>query len=285
MSTTPHLRPGLEASGPERPDGLVDFRTPRFDLDSLYGRGPAQSPYLYEWLDSDFRGVKLLAGRNPFTDPVDGEELDPQDLPRNEQGRALIGDPRNDENIIVGQLQLAFIKFHDRLVDRVKSKLRLSGAALFEETRRLVTWHYQWVVVHDFLRRIAGADVVDEILRTDAAGNPSVALKFFSWQKRPFMPVEFSVAAYRFAHSMVRPDYDLKDGHRRADLRRQGQAAAPGSPQRLPAPAEPVDIDWSRFVSIEGSGPQPSRRIDIRLAPPLMKLPGLKIPTATRSRS
>ena len=178
-------------------------------------------------------GGEAARGPQPLHRPVDGEELDPQDLPRNEQGRALIGDPRNDENIIVGELQLAFIKFHDRLVDRVKSKLRLSGAALFEETRRLVTWHYQWVVVHDFLRRIAGADVVDEILGTDAAGNPSVALKFFSWQKRPFMPVEFSVAAYRFAHSMVRPDYDLKDGHRRADLRRQGQAAAPGSPRRL----------------------------------------------------
>src|SRR2546427_448502 len=29
------------------PDGLVDFRTPRFDLDCIYGRGPDDQPYLY----------------------------------------------------------------------------------------------------------------------------------------------------------------------------------------------------------------------------------------------
>jgi hypothetical protein len=229
--------------------------------------------------------VKLLAGRNPFTDPVDGEELDPQDLPRNEQGRALIGDPRNDENIIVGQLQLAFIKFHDRLVDRVKSKLRLSGAALFEETRRLVTWHYQWVVVHDFLRRIAGADVVDEILRTDAAGNPSVALKFFSWQKRPFMPVEFSVAAYRFAHSMVRPDYDLKDGHRtrRSSPPRPSRgpgitSAASGACRACGHRLEPLRVD--RGV---GAPAEPADRHSARAA--AHEASRLEIPTATRSRS
>ena len=74
------------------PDALTDFRTPRYDLDSLYGRGPDDSPYLYEWTDPRFRGIKLLAGRNPDAD-VDGTPLTRQDLPRNEQGRALIGDP------------------------------------------------------------------------------------------------------------------------------------------------------------------------------------------------
>jgi hypothetical protein len=78
------------------PDALRDFRTPRFDLDCVYGRGPADDPYLYEWTDPELRGVKLLAARNPAGH------------------RALIGHPRNDENIIVSQLQLAFIKFHDR---------------------------------------------------------------------------------------------------------------------------------------------------------------------------
>jgi hypothetical protein len=114
------------------PDALVDFRTPRYDLDSLYGRGPADSPYLFEWADLEFRGVKLLAGRNPDTDR-DGTPLTRQDLPCNEQGRALIGDPRNDENIIISQLQLAFIKLHDRVVDRVKNSTGLTGRALLEE--------------------------------------------------------------------------------------------------------------------------------------------------------
>jgi hypothetical protein len=111
------------------PDALVDFRTPRFDLDSVYGAGPTASPFLYESRDATFRGVKLLVGRNPRSDPLQGgDPLDPQDLPRNEQGRALIGDPRNDENIVVSQLQLAFLKLHDRAVDRVRRATRRAGS-------------------------------------------------------------------------------------------------------------------------------------------------------------
>jgi hypothetical protein len=77
------------------PDGLVDFRTPALDLDNLYGRGPNDQPYMY---DPD--GKHLALG-----DPLSGEGVpDAKDLPRF-RGRALIGDPRNDENTIVSQLQ------------------------------------------------------------------------------------------------------------------------------------------------------------------------------------
>jgi len=258
------------------PDGLVDFRSPRFDLDSVYGSGPADAPFLYEWLNPETRGVKLIAGKNPRKDPIDGEELARQDLPRNEQGRALIGDPRNDENIIVSQLQLAFIKLHDRVVDRVKQEQNLSGPALFEEARRRVTWHYQWVVVHDFLRRIAGGTIVDDVLQPGPTPTspPTVDLQFFGWQNAPFMPVEFSVAAYRFGHSMVRPRYDLNDVVTGVPI-----FAARDKPQnrehlggfrRLPSE---WTIDWGHFVKIGRSRPQPSRRLNTRLARPLMKLP------------
>ena len=84
------------------PDALHDFRTPRFDLDSLYGSGPADSPFLYEWTDLKFRGVKLLDGRNPAQSKDGTEFFDRQDLPRNRQGGATIGDPRNDENTVRG---------------------------------------------------------------------------------------------------------------------------------------------------------------------------------------
>jgi hypothetical protein len=249
------------------PDALVDFRTPRFDLDSVYGAGPTASPFLYESRDPAFNGVKLLVGRNPPTDPLQGgDSLDPQDLPRNEQGRALIGDPRNDENIIVGQLHLAFLKLHDRTADRVRSATRLSGAALFEETRRLVTWHYQWVVVHDFLERIAGAALVRDVLTRGR--------RFFSWEHTPFMPVEFSVAAYRFGHSMIRPEYDLNEIVTGVPI--FSASARPATLEslhgfrRLPGL---WTIDWSHFAPLSRRRPQPSRKINIRLAPPLMKLP------------
>jgi hypothetical protein len=258
------------------PDALVDFRSPRFDLDSVYGSGPADAPFLYEWLNPETRAVKLIAGKNPPKDPVDGERLARQDLPRNEQGRALIGDPRNDENIIVGQLHLAFIKLHDRAVDRVKREQRLSGAALFEEARRLVTWHYQWVVVHDFLRRVVGDAIVDDVLRPGAtATSPrSVNLQFFRWHNEPFMPVEFSAASYRFGHSMVRPSYDLNDVVTGvpifASKDRPGNREHLGGFRRLPSD---WTIDWGHFVKIGNSRPQPSRKLNTRLARPLMKLP------------
>ena len=124
------------------PLALVNFRTPRLDLDSIYGSGPADQPFLYEWTDPRDRGVKLL-------DVFD-------DLPRNAQGRALIGDPRNDENLILAQLHLLFIRFHNRVVEHVRERDRLAGAELLGKAQQLVRWHYQWIVVHDFLRRIVG---------------------------------------------------------------------------------------------------------------------------------
>src|SRR6266571_7224923 len=117
------------------PNALRNFRTPRFDLDSLYADGPDNNPYLY---DKD--GVHLLVGKNAA-----GED----DLPRNaaDPKRALIGDPRNDENAIVSQLHLAFIKLHNNVVDHLPA----NTPHLFDEARRIVRWHYQWVVIHDFL--------------------------------------------------------------------------------------------------------------------------------------
>jgi hypothetical protein len=254
------------------PDALHDFRTPRFDLDSLYGSGPADSPFLYEWTDRNFRGVKLLDGRNPEENEDGTEFFDRQDLPRNRQGRATIGDPRNDENIIIGQLHLAFIKFHDRAVDLVhREKPSLAGPALFEETRRLVTWHYQWVVVRDFLPRIVGQPLVDDILKPDGTTD----LRFYSFHNEPFMPVEFAAAAYRYGHSQVRPAYDLNGDVTDVPI----FAASDGAGQfehlggLRPIPSQ-WTIDWGRFVKIGRSRPQPTRKIDTRLARPLLRLPG-----------
>ena len=121
------------------------------------------------------------------------------DLPRNAQGRALIGDPRNDENIIVSQLHLLFIRFHNAVVDHVRGEPELAGAELLREAQRIVRWHYQWIVVHDFLPRIVGDGRTSDL--TLPAGEPDRVLPL---AREPFIPVEFSAAAYRFGHSMVR---------------------------------------------------------------------------------
>jgi hypothetical protein len=262
------------------PDALVDFRSPRFDLDSLYGAGPSGSPYLYEWRNKDRRGVRLLEGHNPDADEH-GNPLEGRDLQRNLQGRAIIGDPRNDENIIVSQLHHAFVRFHNNVVEHVAAaEPRLKGAALFAEARRVVTWHYQWVVVHDFLVRIAGKELVDELL--DAAGETH--LTFFDPRNDPFIPVEFSGAAYRFGHSMVRAVYDLNDTVTGVPL----FSAAADADRNIfghlngfrPLPSA-WTVDWRHFTRIDGSHPQRSRKIDTHLSPPLLKLPGSIDPANT----
>ena len=257
------------------PDALVDFRTPRFDLDCLYGSGPDDDAFMYEWSSPANRGVKLLVGRNPTANG----EFDRDDLPRNQQGRALIGDPRNDENIIVSQLQLLFIRFHDKVVDRTRKNQRLEGPALFKEAQRITRWHYQWIVVHDFLERIVGRETARAILKPGTAANPAATteLNFFDPRNSPFMPVEFSGAAYRYGHSQVRASYDLNDIVVGVPIFAAADKPGPlehlGGFRRLPAL---WTIDWSLFFRTPASAsPQLSRKIDTSISAPLFKLPGL----------
>jgi hypothetical protein len=236
------------------PNGLINFDTPRFDLGSVYGRGPALDPDLYEP-----GGMRMRIGRT-------GDGLD--DLPRRSDGTALLGDPRNDENLIIAQLHLLFLKFHNRCLDT-------GLAATLAEAQRLTRWHFQWVIVHDFLARVAGTDVVARFLK---GSPPKVQREFYKPvnPNRPMMPVEYSVAAYRFGHSMVRAGYTLNAAGGapmfdpvRPDLR--------GS-RPLPAYAQ---IDWWRFYAVPGqpAGPRnQARLIDDKLAIPLLNLP----PTVVR---
>jgi hypothetical protein len=244
------------------PDGLVDFRTPRFDLDSLYGSGPSDDPFLYEASRPGTRGLALLVGVNP-TDP----EIEPHDLPRNQQGRALIGDPRNDVHVIISQLHLLFIRFHNKVVDRVRAEQpKLEGRALLEECQQVVRWHYQWMVIHDFLERVVGKETAQSVL-TDGR-------QYFTWATDPYMPVEFSAAAYRFGHSMIRPHYDLNRANTKIPIFAEADDPGPfdhlGGFRRLPFG---WTIDWSLFFKVGHGEPQPSRRIDTKLSPPLFRLP------------
>src|SRR5262249_36616764 len=120
----------------------------------------------------------------------------------NQQGRALVGDARNDENLIISQLVLLFIRFHNKVVDDLRGHNKGMGSTeLFTEAQRRVRWHYQRIVKREFLPLIVGDDLAD--------AQPT----HFQWDaaKGPFMPVEFAVAAYRFGHSMVRDDYKVND--------------------------------------------------------------------------
>jgi len=257
------------------PDALHDFRTPRFDLDSIYGGGPSQDPFLYDQDPSDDRlnGVAFLLGK----DVGNG-----RDLPRNSQGRALIGDPRNDENLIVSQLQCAFLRFHNKVAELVADKTSLRGPELFAEAQRRVRFHYQWMLVHDFLPRIVGSSLVDQLMPANATSSQVLSnLQFFHWKKAPFMPVEFSVAAYRFGHSMIRFDYTINDVVQ--DVIVFSDSTDPLSNlngfRHLP---ESWGFQWKFFFQVASHDPQLSHRIDTKLAKPLEDLPKV---IATHPRS
>jgi hypothetical protein len=250
------------------PDALVDFRTPAFDLDNVYGRGPDDQPYLY-----DSPKTFLLGS------PIQGGASNARDLPRNgaTPSRALIGDPRNDENTIVSQLQGLFLNFHNRMAAD-------NASLTFPDLQRLVRFHYQYMLLHDFLPRIVHSSVL-KALKGDHGRYDHGKLKYFHWKHEPFMPVEFSVAAYRLGHSMVRPGYRLNDND--ATLLPIFPVPSQGLPNGLTGfqamdPAR--GIDWGRFIDVDirsydGTGDvnkkrlQLAYRIDTSVVNPLAALP------------
>jgi hypothetical protein len=282
------------------PDGLTDFRTPRYDLDSVYGRGPSDQPYLY---DSD--ELHLLLGETVDTDPrFAGPDLVrvPEGATADGTRRALVGDPRNDENLIVSQLQAAIIRFHNGVLDFLgPQNTHRSKDDLLKLVQKTVRWHYQWVVVHDFLVRLVGEPVIDDILHRDhykiPSGNGAAPpetfftprLRFYHWENEPYMPVEFSVAAYRYGHSMVRPSYLINDFAKTfpelPDVNRI-RIFRPGGTQFQhlngfrPLPPK-WGVQWKYFLEgihdpdgpADAHLPQPSYKIDAELANALGELP------------
>ena len=245
------------------PNGLLNHRTPRLDLDNIYGHGRGQSPYLYDNDDKD----KFLIGQ------VSDTNL--RDLPRNSQGRALIGDMRNDENSMVSQLQLAFLLAHNTLVDRARD------AGLdnpFESARTTLRWLYQYIVWHDFLSRVTLNDVHKCALSLATVCSKSkqwqLGLDYiYKWKHQPFMPVELSVAAYRFGHSMVRNSYQTNQPHRGfGDFAPIFDNSGTANPDDLrgfrPILKENV-IQWDWFLEMttsSGPFPQRARKIDTKLS-------------------
>lgn len=245
------------------PDALTTFRSPRFDLDSLYGSGPVDEPFQYDQ-------AAIPAGRL-LLPPTQTGELD---LPRNDQDTALIGDPRNDENTIVSQLQVAFIALHNRVLGELPG---VAPEAAFDEARRIVRWHYQWVVVHDYLPRICDPALITALLEHDPAkGRPHFELPHYNPRRglEPFIPVEFSAAAFRFGHTQVRAAYALNEQITNVPTFVPGDNVAPTDDLRgHKALPERWEINWDFFIDLGGGRAQPSRLIDGKLSAPLFDLP------------
>jgi hypothetical protein len=220
---------------------LRNARAPRANLEGLYGAGPVGAPYLYRRDDP----AKLLL-------PPGG-----RDVPRNHEGIALVGDPRNDVQLFISQMLVAFIHLHNRLVDR----LRDDGVAepdLFDEARRATTWHYQHVIVREFLPGLIGAEPTAELL----ASGPQL----YRLDGDPYIPLEFADAAFRYGHAQIRDRYQVNAHF----------GPCPVFPDLIgfgPVPPEHA-VDWTLQIDVDGHAPaQRAKRIDSRLPASLIALP------------
>jgi nucleoid-associated protein YgaU len=239
---------------------LKNVRTASLELDSLYGPPAPRDPANRNRM----RIGKVAKAPGTVRPPGKGDDNDLPREPRSGDIRhdraALIGDPRNDENLIVAQLHLAFLKAHNQLVAQGRT---------FEEARRLLRRHYQHIVVHDFLKRVADPKVVDGILTN---GN-----RFYDALAEPFfLPLEFAVAAYRFGHTMIRDDYDFNLNFEPAPLGLLFTfTALTGDLGDFDTLPENWIIQWERFIG-PGGGRNKARRIDTKLADGLFHLQNLQ---------
>lgn len=220
---------------------LRNARTPRANLEVLYGAGPVGAPYLYDQADP----AKLLLA-------VGG-----RDLPRNQQGMALIGDPRNDVHAFMTGLQVAFIGAHNGLVDRLRAD-GVPEPELFDDARRALIWHYQWIILNDFLPELVGNAMTASVLQD--------GLRFYHLTGDPFIPVEFADAAYRYGHSQIKGDYQLQQGGPRFPVFPDLAGFRPLAPKHV--------IDWSLLFDLPGHAPaQRAKPIDGQLPTSLIRLP------------
>jgi hypothetical protein len=223
------------------PAGVRNYRTPAANLECLYGGGPVGSPYLYDREDP----ALLLTGDHAG------------DVPRNAQGIALIGDPRNDVHLFVNQLHVALIHAHNLLVMRLRDDGE-PESGVFDEARRTLTWHYQWVLLNDFLPVLVGEEQSVRLL----AEGPTV----YRSGAAPQIPVEFADAAYRYGHSQIRQRYAINESTQPLPLLPDLIGFEPVPPARV--------VSWSMLFDVPGAPPaQRAKQIDGRLPESLIRLP------------
>ena len=221
---------------------LRNARAPRLDLEIIYSDGPIGSPYLFDIGDP----AKFLLG------PDGG------DVPRNQQGVALIGDPRDDVHLFALSLHVALLRAHNRIVDLLRAD-GVPEADVFAQARVTLTWHYQWVAVNDFLPRLVGADLAGQVLADGGRWFAPAPLQ-------GYIPLEFADAAFRYGHSQIRHAYRLADGGPAVPLFPDLIGFGPLPPDRR--------LDLAQVFDLPGRPPaQRAKRLDGRLPASLIELP------------
>jgi hypothetical protein len=236
---------------------LVNGRRPHLDLDQVYGDGPklgatASPTEADELFDPATLDLKVVPDPPGF------------DVPRQNDGTAIIADMRNNENLNISQLHCAFLLFHNKVAAGLPGPL--TKEERYIRARQLVRWAYQYIVLNDYLPNVCDPVVVKDILAN--------GLRYYAPDNDLlFMPLEFSVAAFRFGHSMIRPEYQLNAGTKLplSKVLAVGGLLSGGPPPKIAA----ADIiAWHNFAKIGGHpAPQMARKIDPLISADLGNLP------------
>src|SRR5712691_8163632 len=129
------------------PARLRNARSPQLNLECLYGDGPVGHPFLFERNDP---AAFLLSA-------------DASDVPRDAEGIAIVGDPRNDSHMLMAQMHLAMLKAHNAFVKDARDR-GVPEHDVFGSASRELRWHYQWILIDEFLPLLVGRPLVDEVL-------------------------------------------------------------------------------------------------------------------------
>lgn len=266
---------------------FVNEQADPLSLDSLYGEGPdsadPKTRKLYEADGKRFRlGVTRREDDQVFLDIQKDpglvyRETGARDIVRAD-GTPLIADHRNDENLVVSQLHLALVLFHNKAIGRLEGKFA-TAKECFAAARQLVTLHYHWLILHDFLRNLLSRSV----LATPWGERPPTKLAPRA------VPLEFTTAAFRFGHSMVGAFYDFNANFSRgAYLGPEGASLqqlfdftthknmGQGGAKTLQLPDHWV-IDWDRMTRATGAGTiGGAEKIDLTFAPDMLNAMGMK---------
>ena len=239
---------------------LPNIRSASLDLDCVYGFGPEASPHIY---DPDRPG-RIAENPNGF------------DLARSPGGVALIGDPRNDENIFVAQMQLLWQRFHNKLYEeRVVADNAKTHFDRFEEAQKEARYHYQWIVLFDFLKRICDRDVYRFAAKRIVNGETFPLCYGPDAHGKLTMPVEFSAAAFRVGHTMVRSTYAANADNTDVELFDEAFGATGFGP--LP---EALAVDWRWMLPVNPhQRPRMSKAFDPLLADEIQNMPRPVVPS------
>lgn len=239
---------------------VTNQRTKILELETVYGGSePAPRDPTDERLMALGRVVKH-AGANPSID-------DSQDLPLSNVGTMSgnrvpqIGDPRNDQTVILSQLHVAFLRAHNAIVRKLN--------CTFDQAQLLLRQHYLWMIVHDFLmnrvaliNRVAQKRIVEGVLN-------STEPRYAPEPGHFFLPLEFTSAAFRFGHSMIRSSYYLNDDLPGAELRNLfilNAVKNPAGGSFISLPLRKL-VSWKEFLP---GGENVARSLDTQLVEPLL---------------